>query len=229
MSPVILSLYYSIQTNLNKAATEICCFCTEWYSWLHYFPSSVSPWFLNFVYNASTFDLPLYAFHFRSPICECNRTLVSILPPRGLSTRNSTIILSATLQTTSNLFLRQIAIPILLIPYYSSSEHLAQHPTWKDDTFKRVWWDAWLCSRASGRCDTDMMGPRAWERWLEALKKHNGNEWKRRRDLTTTSPIQQQRYMFAEEAPPDQHQPLLRTLTIIGKGFFKLRMTRRGT
>ena len=61
-------------------------------------------------------------------------------------------ILSATLQTTSNLLLRQIAIPILLIPYYSSN-HLAQHhryPTWEDDAFKRVWWVAlgWAAAEA---------------------------------------------------------------------------------
>jgi hypothetical protein len=74
--------------------------------------------------------------------------------PSFLSSSFSTIIitiLSATLQTTFNLLLRQIAIPILLIPYYSN--HLAQHhryPTWEDDAFKRVWWVAlgWAAAEA---------------------------------------------------------------------------------
>jgi hypothetical protein len=74
--------------------------------------------------------------------------------PSFLSSFSTIIItiLSATLQTTSNLLLRQIAIPILLIPYYSSN-HLAQdhhYPSWKDDAFKRVWWVAlgWAAAEA---------------------------------------------------------------------------------
>ena len=72
----------------------------------------------------------------------------------SLSSFSSTIIatiLSATLQTTSNLLLRQIAIPVLLIPHYSSKHHLEQHyPTWKDDAFRRVWWVAlgWAAAEA---------------------------------------------------------------------------------
>ena len=61
-----------------------------------------------------------------------------------------TTILSATLQTTSNLLLRQIAIPILLIPYYSSKPIPQEYPTWEDNTFKRVWWVAlgWAAAEA---------------------------------------------------------------------------------
>jgi len=57
-------------------------------------------------------------------------------------TTSQTIItttLSATLQTTSNLLLRQTVIPILLIPYYASQK---EYPTWQDDAFRRVWWVA---------------------------------------------------------------------------------------
>ncbi|KAF8797555.1 hypothetical protein BYT27DRAFT_7204351 [Phlegmacium glaucopus] len=50
-----------------------------------------------------------------------------------------TTILSATLQTTSNLLFRQIAIPILLIPYYASKQG---YGTWQDVAFRRVWWVA---------------------------------------------------------------------------------------
>ena len=59
-------------------------------------------------------------------------------------------ILSATLQTISNLLLRQITIPILLIPYYSPNNFAQQYPTWKDDAFKRVWWVAlgWAAAEA---------------------------------------------------------------------------------
>ena len=73
--------------------------------------------------------------------------------PSSLSSSSTIIItiLSATLQTTSNLLLRQVAIPILLIPYYSSEHGVQQHyPTWKDDAFKRVWWVAlgWAAAEA---------------------------------------------------------------------------------
>ena len=74
--------------------------------------------------------------------------IVSSLSP---SSTIITTILSATLQATSNLLLRQIAIPILLIPYYSSDHVQQQHyPTWKDDAFKRVWWVAlgWAAAEA---------------------------------------------------------------------------------
>ena len=46
-------------------------------------------------------------------------------------------------------------------------------------------------------------------------------------DPTTSSPIQQQTYMFTEETPPDEHKPLSGTLTRLhddSKSFFKLRM-----
>jgi hypothetical protein len=152
-----------------------------------------------------------------------------------------TTILSATLQTTSNLLLRQIAIPILLIPYYSSSKHLAQHPTWKEDAFMRVWWVAlgWAAAEAvvgvkqgyesialykdvlvsidMSTPNTDMMGSR--QRRPEAPKTQYGDEQEGR---ITSSPIQQRQYSFSigsnhmlpEGAPPpisDEHQPLLRT------------------
>ena len=47
-------------------------------------------------------------------------------------------ILSATVPTTSNFLLRQIAVPVLLIPYYSKHPS-HQYPTWQDAAFKRVW------------------------------------------------------------------------------------------
>lgn len=59
-----------------------------------------------------------------------------------LSLASSPIItttLSATLQTIFNLLFRQLAIPILLIPYYSSKH---ADLGWQDDAFRRVWWVA---------------------------------------------------------------------------------------
>lgn len=69
-----------------------------------------------------------------------------------------TSVVSAILQSASTLFIRQLAIPILLIPYYSTehlgvlqpslftrhSETVYKHhfPTWQDDAFRRVWWTA---------------------------------------------------------------------------------------
>ncbi|KDR78338.1 hypothetical protein GALMADRAFT_138438 [Galerina marginata CBS 339.88] len=79
-----------------------------------------------------------------------------------------TSIISALLQSASSLFFRQLAIPILLISYYSTEkqglfwESLRDHqqqnmdiherhfPTWQDDAFKRVWWVAlgWAVAEA---------------------------------------------------------------------------------
>ena len=163
--------------------------------------------------------------------------IVSPLPSSSFSTIITTI-LSATLQTASTLLLRQIAIPILLIPYYS--EHLARHPTWKDDAFKRVWWVAlgWAAAEAvvgvkqgyesialykdvlisdnMSTLITDTMMESAERHPVEAPKKRDADERERRRDSTTSPPIQQQysfptgsNYMLTEE--PDEHQPLLRT------------------
>ena len=162
-------------------------------------------------------------------------TALFIVSSLSSSSTIITTILSATLQTTSNLFLRQIAIPILLIPYDSSSKQFAQQPTWKDDAFKRVWWVAlgWAAAEAvvgvkqgyesialykdvlvnvnMSTLNTNMMGPR--ERRPEVPKKQDGNERDRGTDPTMFSPIQQQQYVFPEETPPDERQPLLRTLT----------------
>ena len=145
-----------------------------------------------------------------------------------------TTILSTTLQTTSNLLLRQLAIPILLIPYYS--EHLAQHPTWKGDAFKRVWWVAlgWAAAEAvvgvkqgyesialykdvlisanMSTLITDTMESRD-RRQEEAPMKQGERE--QRRDSTMSSPIQQQQQQYSfpiSSEEPDEYQPLLRTL-----------------
>ncbi|KAF5329652.1 hypothetical protein D9619_008923 [Psilocybe cf. subviscida] len=75
--------------------------------------------------------------------------------------------LSAILQSASTLFLRQLAVPILLVPYYSTHPtigpgggvntadvlfaHRKNHyPTWQDDAFRRVWWIAlgWAAAEA---------------------------------------------------------------------------------
>ena len=173
-------------------------------------------------------------------------------------------ILSAALQTSSNLLLRQLAIPILLIPYYSS-RHLAEHyPTWKDDAFKRVWWVAlgWAAAEAvvgvkqgyesialyrDVLVNIDMstlnteMGSRR-ERPVAPQKQNEREdvdtspkrmdlENQRPRDFTS-SPTQQQyplsigsNRMDTEEAPPpipDEHQPLLRTLTRLDDGTERL-------
>ncbi|KAF9562887.1 hypothetical protein CPC08DRAFT_706404, partial [Agrocybe pediades] len=75
-----------------------------------------------------------------------------------------TSIVSAILQSASTLFFRQLAIPILLIPEYST-EHIAhglspvsglsdlhkrRFPNWQDDAFRRVWWVAlgWAAAEA---------------------------------------------------------------------------------
>jgi hypothetical protein len=145
-----------------------------------------------------------------------------------------TTILSVTLQTTSNLLLRQFAIPILLIPYYSS-KHLSQaYPTWKDDAFRRVWWVAlgWAAAEAVvgvkqgyesialykdvlvnvdiSTLDTEIdMNPGNQRQWLNGA-------------LTSSPIIQRTRYSrshsigSAHMPPPsssDEHQPLLSTLT----------------
>ena len=66
------------------------------------------------------------------------------------STTIITTAISATLQTVFNVIFRQIAIPILLIPYYSSKNLAHEYPTWQDDAFKRVWWVAlgWAAAEA---------------------------------------------------------------------------------
>jgi hypothetical protein len=76
-------------------------------------------------------------------------------------------VLSAILQTASTLFFRQLAVPILLVPYYATHPttgpggtayiaddffaHKKPHyPTWQDDAFRRVWWIAlgWAAAEA---------------------------------------------------------------------------------
>ncbi|KAH9477084.1 hypothetical protein JR316_0011000 [Psilocybe cubensis] len=65
-----------------------------------------------------------------------------------------TSIFSSFLQSASSLFFRQLAIPILLIPYYSTEHlerlHKRHFPTWHDDAFRRVWWVAlgWAAAEA---------------------------------------------------------------------------------
>ncbi|KIM41803.1 hypothetical protein M413DRAFT_445020 [Hebeloma cylindrosporum] len=72
-----------------------------------------------------------------------------------------TSLVSAFLQSASALFFRQLAVPILLIPFYSaermgllwpivSAGHKHHFPTWQDDAFKRVWWVAlgWAAAEA---------------------------------------------------------------------------------
>ena len=166
--------------------------------------------------------------------------LFIVSPLSSIMSSSSTIfttILSTTLQTTSNLLLRQLAIPILLIPYYS--EHLAQHPTWKGDAFKRVWWVAlgWAAAEAvvgvkqgyesialykdvlisanMSTLITDTMESRD-RRPEEAPMKQGERE--QRRDSTMSSPIQQQQQQYSfpiSSEEPDEYQPLLRTLSRI--------------
>ena len=72
-----------------------------------------------------------------------------------------TSLVSAFLQSGSALFFRQLAVPILLIPFYSSERmgllwptvsegHKHHFPTWQDDAFRRVWWVAlgWAAAEA---------------------------------------------------------------------------------
>lgn len=72
-----------------------------------------------------------------------------------------TSLISAFLQSASALFFRQLAVPILLIPFYSaermgllwpivSEGHKHHFPTWQDDAFRRVWWVAlgWAAAEA---------------------------------------------------------------------------------
>ncbi|PPQ75665.1 hypothetical protein CVT26_001893 [Gymnopilus dilepis] len=73
-----------------------------------------------------------------------------------------TSVLSAFLQSISSILFRQLAIPFLLIPYYSTEwrryvsiyvrEDLQRthFPTWHDDAFRRVWWVAlgWAAAEA---------------------------------------------------------------------------------
>lgn len=69
-------------------------------------------------------------------------------------------LLSAISQSAMSLFLRQLAVPILLVPYYSTERfhpdsaahamHKSHFPTWRDDAFRRVWWIAlgWAMAEA---------------------------------------------------------------------------------
>ena len=134
-----------------------------------------------------------------------------------------TTILSSTLQTISNLFLRQVAIFILFILYYSSSKHLAHHPTWKDNAFKRVWWVAlgWAAAEAvvgvkQGYESIALYNHRYNGRKRESTggAKETKCQWKRTRTTHRPPflPFEQQ-YMFTKEAPPGELQSLLRTLT----------------
>ncbi|KAF8968856.1 hypothetical protein BDZ97DRAFT_1915913 [Flammula alnicola] len=85
--------------------------------------------------------------------------------PTFLPALTSTI--SAILQSASTLFFRQLAVPILLIPHYSTERlgllqplffgaqhadnvHKHHFPTWQDDAFRRVWWVAlgWAAAEA---------------------------------------------------------------------------------
>ncbi|KAJ3516302.1 hypothetical protein NLJ89_g1205 [Agrocybe chaxingu] len=94
--------------------------------------------------------------------------LTSLIPfprhrfPSFIPVLTSTI--SAFLQSASTLILRQLAIPILLIPFYSTQQpqtlalagieddalHRAHFPTWQDGAFRRVWWVAlgWAVAEA---------------------------------------------------------------------------------
>ncbi|PPQ73807.1 hypothetical protein CVT24_007259 [Panaeolus cyanescens] len=85
-------------------------------------------------------------------------TCVSFLPTLSHRYPNLNLILvsviSAILQSTSTLVLRQLAIPILLIPYYTTQRfgmvQKSHFPTWHDDAFRRVWWIAlgWAAAEA---------------------------------------------------------------------------------
>lgn len=70
-------------------------------------------------------------------------------------------LLSNILQNSSALVLRQLAVPILLVPFYSTDKpriephdgllHTPRNfPTWEDVAFKRVWWIAlgWAAAEA---------------------------------------------------------------------------------
>jgi hypothetical protein len=152
-------------------------------------------------------------------------TTLFIVSPLSSSAIISTI-LSATLQTTSNLLLRQIAIPILLIPYYS----IKHHPTWKDDAFKRVWWVAlgWAAAEAVVGVKqgyesialykdvlvsvVDMSTLNTQRERLAAPQRQNHDE----REDDSLSIGSNHNIITEEDFPPpisDEHQPLLRTMT----------------
>ena len=71
-----------------------------------------------------------------------------------------TSLLAALLQNTSALVLRQLSVPLLLVPLYSTEKPLfddgklynahSSFPTWEDVAFKRVWWIAlgWAAAEA---------------------------------------------------------------------------------
>ncbi|KAF8154141.1 hypothetical protein B0H34DRAFT_78984 [Crassisporium funariophilum] len=104
------------------------------------------------------------AYLLRDVLYATALALTSLLPfqtrlPRFIPVLTS--LFAALLQTTSTLLFRQLAVPILLIPYYTTQpfahqyqvgEELKRHhyPTWQDDAFRRVWWVAlgWAAAEA---------------------------------------------------------------------------------
>ena len=138
-------------------------------------------------------------------------------------------ILSAILLTTSNLLFRQIAIPILLIPYYSSKHFPEEYPSWEDDAFKRVWWVAlgWAAAEAVVGVKQGYENIALYKDVLvnvnlsnvdtetgatpKQMNRENQRQWLNQ-DLTS-SPIQHTRYPRSIEEPhlliSDEHHPLL--------------------
>ncbi len=108
------------------------------------------------------------AYLLRDPLYATCIFLASLVP--SPSHRFSSLIpfltssFSAILQSASTLFLRQLAVPILIVPHYSSEHsdflrpllfeglwaHKHHFPTWQDVAFRRVWWIAlgWAMAEA---------------------------------------------------------------------------------
>lgn len=109
------------------------------------------------------------AYLLRDPLYATCIFLASLIP--FPSRRFSELIpfltssFSAILQSASTLFLRQLAVPILLVPYFSSDHsnllwpllyegirtpHQHDFPVWQDVAFRRVWWIAlgWAMAEA---------------------------------------------------------------------------------
>lgn len=109
------------------------------------------------------------AYLLRDPLYATCIFLASLIPfpsrrfPELLPFLTSSF--SAILQSASTLFLRQLAVPILLVPYFSSDHsnllwpllyegirtpHQHDFPVWQDVAFRRVWWIAlgWAMAEA---------------------------------------------------------------------------------
>ncbi|CAA7262189.1 unnamed protein product [Cyclocybe aegerita] len=111
-------------------------------------------WSMSYLLRDSLYAISLFL---TSPIPFPRHRFPSFIP-----VLTSTI--SAFLQSASTLILRQFAIPILLIPFYSTQRpqalslagieddalHKAHFPTWQDGAFRRVWWVAlgWAAAEA---------------------------------------------------------------------------------